>query len=1145
MPRIVDIKLIATQNLTQVFGQASTAASALSNNLKALGTSTASTFTAATGQVQKFTPAIKNAGSATKITADQMQDMGLALTTVGAGLAAAGAIAMRHERLVVSVQQAYKDAAGDMITFADTLAAETGNLFNDTDILAGERYFASLVNNYAVTAEQIQGLMRITADLAAGAGISFENASYRVTAAIRGEAEAAEYLGLTMNQQSIDRENLTLKMTNQEAAQFRINALYEQTSWAMGTASAVAQTSAGDWARLTNQFKDAAQAVGEFIGPYGALVAGLGTGAVGLAQFANGFTALASGIKIATVASIGFAASPIGLAVIAIGTAVAVGTKIWMDHRNEVKEAKAAYEDMLVSVEAMDTALRSLRMEDWGDAQWATNFTTKMNSEIDHQMKWLQDELMKSYGTGDWFDELVSAMVDPADLLGATADQAAYFWEVEAQKMIDKWIPDDGDKARFNDAMVSFFDLRGVVSDTTWDYMQNQFDSMMTQFDANTLPLDEVIRRMNLLIDMNAEVAQSYDPATRAANDFTAAQAEAQMMGLGSEFVATEEYQKLAQEASNATVNVEALAEVEKARAEHNKAAADEQAAWWDETRTIAEQEAAAAEDRAERRRRERAEFKEYALVSLAEKQREIMMNTRLAGAEEMRNKGLVASLGEVKQAYQDVAEARQEELAGMLVSATGMDDPLNQFNATSMASGASQLAANLRDAAASADSLFAVIVGVTDGLIGSADAIHSWAEELINVRGELGLIDELADKGLITGQSGVFDDGSQYAAAQDAYDSIADSTLRITDNLHAVQAIQAPLMASMLEAQADYTEQLLGMDAATQLVALGWMDAATASKAFEVQALAASAATGELGTNGVASVTAYIDSIVAAEPATAALLEQMGLIENVVRDSSGMIISYDVNLSGAAEAQSEIEALTESIYMLIDVLDDGALNQSYQITIDAEDNATPKVEQAEGAFDRYEGKKATGYVVGDNSDAMGVIDETVGAMNGLDGTTATVNIYANDLASGAIAAAHAAINALDGRTATTYVNTVRGVSYGPTEALGGVPSYAMGGSLGPQIVFKGAEGNRPEMLHYAMGGTAIIEREGYYAAPPMTYVSPHSANPELANGAGGWQVNFNGNFYGSNRAELNQWAKQDLIPAFKEEIRRLKGARS
>jgi hypothetical protein len=1069
---------------------------------------------------------VGRSGESARKSAIDFDKLGAAAVIVGGYLTVAGNSALDQIQTIEGLRSAYGDAADEMLAFADQMAATT--IFNDDDILRGERYFATLANNYDLPIAQVQQLMQTTADLASAYGTSFEDASSRITAAIRGEGEAAEYLGLTMNQQAIDRENLTLTMSNQEAAAFRLNALYAQTDVYAGTAQRLVETEVGARARLTNMIQDNTQALANFIGPYNSILAGMATGAVGIAQFAGGFAALASGIKTATLAGAAFAATPIGLAVIGLTAVVGLGTAEFMEHRAEVKAAEEQYRSMMEAAAELSAQIGELRLEDWADADWAKRLSERMMGEIDWQENWLQDSLMKSFGTGDWFDQMVTSLL-PGNIVPGELQAA---WEAQAATLIESMIPDDADRERVTTAFADLLSLRGVLGDTHWDAIQSEMNRLFAAFDAadGAITVDQLTASLQRLYEMNLKASQGVELASLAQNRLTAETQRWADLGMGSVGAMTtdmNEYTAATQTAAGVTFllskNVALLAgqalggggvaaivedmddlgnSAGKAITQMALLAAQEAAVaagffnMGSSMATDLETMAGAAIDPAIERLEE--------LRTLAS----TVLESGFAGAEALAQATL----------------EKFERLRDMILSVTGMDDPLSQFNATSMATGASELAQNLRDAGVAADDLFRVLVGNTNQIKSQADATLSWAEELINVRGELGLIDDLVNKGLLTGTSGVFDDGSQYAAAQDAYDSIAISTAQITDNLNAIQAIQSPLIAAMQEQQAAYTEELLKQPAAVQLTALAWMDAATASRAFEVQALAASAATGDLGTNGVAAVTQYIDSIVRAEPATAALLEQLGLIQNVVRDSSGMILSYEVNLDGAEGARSEIAILTESIDRLT-----AAILGIPVAELNVEDNATPVIEETTTAFEDYEGKVATGYVVGDNSNAMGVIDESSsalntldgqtamvsvlgtdlasgviagaqGALNAIDGQSATVSIYANNFASAAISAAHAALDALNGRTATTYVNTVRGVTYGPSERHGGVAGYAHGGTIDVWASEAGTE-----IAHFATGGSIPLPGEGLRGLPPGTYIEPA---PSARDSLGGGDIN-------------------------------------
>lgn len=1021
---------------------------------------------------------VETVGESAKRSGVNIDQMGVALTALGAGFAYAGNLAMEHERTIVALQQGFKDAADDMIAFADTLAAETGNLFNDDDILRGERWFITLRENYGLTIDQIQEVARVTADLAAASNVTFEDAANRVTAALRGEAEAAEALGLTMNQQAIDRENLTLSMTNQEAAQFRLNALLEQSVTYQGTAAKIAETSAGAVAEWTNRTKDAAQAAGEFVGPMGSLVAGLGLGVAGLGQFAGGLGTVATALRTATTAGAAFIASPLGLTITAVGGAIALATGLFMEHRQAAAETAQEWKNAEAAASSLEDQIRDLALVDWDAGRWAREMREDIEGEFDWQGQWLRDTLLKSFGTGDWFDQQVSAMFDPSNFF--SEDEIRREWERHANIIIDSMIPDGADYERVRNALGDILSLEGQVGDTTFDAIQANVEQLFAAFNAadGRISIDQFIAQLEYIYDANLQAAQGLDATTIATNRLAAAQQTWLDLGAGSIGAAAGEMEDYAAAAENAATSAEHLAEVEakrnELRVEEEQARQDAAEAWEQERDERVAQEQQDHDERV-------ARFRE---VEAAERAHNVV----IAEAEEQAYNERHERREQEEQEYLELVEARKaaaRELIASVNAAMGTDDPLDQWNMAGLGTGASQVAGGFADAAAAAGDLFRIVVGNTNAIKSQADATLSWATELINVRGEFGRIDELLANDLIS--------DAQYDAAQDAYDSIAISTATIADNLDAVQAIQAPLLAESQAALAAYTDELRGMSAEQQLVALAWMDSATAAKAMEIQTLAVSAAMGELGPNGEQAVTSMIQGLTAANPALEALLVDMGLISVTMDEFGNKTIS--VNFEGASETNAILQELTQSIQMLVDWLDDGSINGSIEI----EDNATPVIQNAWDYLDSVNGATSTTYVETEDN-ASPIIAGVAAGVAALNGDTATTYAETVDRSSGTLDQVRDLINSLDGRTATTYVKTIYSTSgtgiLGDRQMHGGVPGFASGG-----VPFYGAEGDRPEMLHFANGGTMPIFREGLYVAPGGTYVSPPNANPGLGSG--------------------------------------------
>lgn len=91
----------------------------------------------------------------------------------------------------------FKGTAGAYAEFTKQQAEATRR--TTTEVQEAIAAFGSLSNRYALNTEQIKELTKRSADLAAVKGVSTVDAAKRLEAALRGEAESAEALGLTLN----------------------------------------------------------------------------------------------------------------------------------------------------------------------------------------------------------------------------------------------------------------------------------------------------------------------------------------------------------------------------------------------------------------------------------------------------------------------------------------------------------------------------------------------------------------------------------------------------------------------------------------------------------------------------------------------------------------------------------------------------------------------------------------------------------------------------------------------------------------------------------------------------------------------------------------------------------------------------------
>ena len=384
----LSIKINATDSASPVFAKLGKSASDAGKDIST-SAQTASTSMAALGT------SAKTAESNLKDFSDAGTQFGTGLAALGGAFAIYSQSVVDNERNVANLSRTYGDASSAFQDLADQLQDTT--IFSNDDVIAAANSFGTLARNYGLTTDQIQELIRVSADLAATSGLSLVDAATRVQAAIRGEGEAAEALGLTMNQASIDTGNLTLTMSNAEAGQFRYTALLKQAAFAQGAAAEQAQTTAGRVQHLANQVQDAAQAFVDFTGPVGPAVAGMSSFGLEAGLALTGIIQLGRGINTTASAIGGFGTllGPAGFALALAGAfygAKKLGEALQTDFEAGLAHAIASTDDL-------NTAISSLSMS-MADAQQALAFTN-IGSGLDQTIKDLEriDFLNKQVNT--------------------------------------------------------------------------------------------------------------------------------------------------------------------------------------------------------------------------------------------------------------------------------------------------------------------------------------------------------------------------------------------------------------------------------------------------------------------------------------------------------------------------------------------------------------------------------------------------------------------------------------------------------------------------------------------------------------------------------------------------------------------------
>lgn len=433
--------------------------------------------------------------------------LGAGFQSIGFALDGLGDSYLSQQQRLDTLQRQYGEFYGELRQFSEEMQGQT--LFSDDAIQQGLVYFGSLVDQYGLTIEQVKQLSQVTADLAQANGIAYEDAALRVQAAVRGETEGAEILGLALNQQSIDRQNLTLTMSNQEAAQFRLNALMTQAAYAQGSANAAVERSGGAWRQFTNEVQDAGQAAGQFVGPAGDMLSTLGGGLATVGEATRGITDLKTGmnglIGIAqkstlVMSAFELATGPVGWAILGVTAAIGAGAYVWHQQQEDVKAAQEAYEAYGKAVQTVDDAIANERLN--GDDALAGRMETTAKAIRDATAQGVagaQEEIERSKITWeDLFD---------ADTDTVRANVTAFLSDGVGKAAID-WAKSNGTSQEVIDILTTGAYEGAAQAQALLEPIMQDYWSHITPSDADAAKIVAEISKMFELM-ANPKIDQS------------------------------------------------------------------------------------------------------------------------------------------------------------------------------------------------------------------------------------------------------------------------------------------------------------------------------------------------------------------------------------------------------------------------------------------------------------------------------------------------------------------------------------------------------------------------------------------------------------------------------------------------------------
>ena len=282
------------------------------------------------------------------------------------------------ERDLRTLDRTYGDTAASLREFGDELQRTT--TFSNEQAIAAANVFGTLSRNYGLTADQVQNLITVSADLAAVNGISLTDAAERVQAAIRGEAESAEALGLTMNETAIGLAGVSAGMSEAEKAAFRYNALLEQASFATGAAGEQANTTTGYVQQLANSVQDVGQDFVRFTGPIGQAAGGLMsfTGEAGFAL--SGVAALIPVIRSLSLAMMGPAGIAVAAGIAAVGLyGLLSASKDYAEQARETQNEILGLAESLKNLATASSTTEQLAV----DADYLSTALTRLGGNIE------------------------------------------------------------------------------------------------------------------------------------------------------------------------------------------------------------------------------------------------------------------------------------------------------------------------------------------------------------------------------------------------------------------------------------------------------------------------------------------------------------------------------------------------------------------------------------------------------------------------------------------------------------------------------------------------------------------------------------------------------------------------------------------
>lgn len=183
--------------------------------------------------------------------------------TVGTAVVGALRVGDEFARSINQMNLTFQGRADSMIAKAQELSDKTNKAFSFTEVAYAFTKTADSFERYGITGEQSINLVAQASELAAAKGLELKDTIDRLESGIRGEAEASEYLGLTLNETYM--KNMAFggslratweKLTDNEKAAYRYQEILKQSEKYTGATAKASETLSGSLTRLWKTVAD-------------------------------------------------------------------------------------------------------------------------------------------------------------------------------------------------------------------------------------------------------------------------------------------------------------------------------------------------------------------------------------------------------------------------------------------------------------------------------------------------------------------------------------------------------------------------------------------------------------------------------------------------------------------------------------------------------------------------------------------------------------------------------------------------------------------------------------------------------------------------------------------------------------------------